>query len=153
MHKASGSFAYDGCDLAASKGSFEVVYGYIFMLSSERPRMRKTWAAKFPRRRRTTAEQRHCHLLSADQGIFRKRFFSLRSIDPRRISFKKGSLRLQLTHFKSANGFIRPNGIGIEKCIESGCRCNEVDIRQQEDGHVFDDKLRHVADAEKAEFF
>ena len=37
--------------------------------------------------------------------------------------------------------------------IESGCRCGKVDIRKQKDGHVFDDKLRHGADAEKAEFF
>jgi hypothetical protein len=79
--------------------------------------------------------------------------FTLRGIDPRRISFEKGRPRLHLTQFKSTNGDIRPNGIGIEKCIESGCRCNEVDIRQQEDGHVFDDKLQHGADAEKAEFF
>ena len=79
--------------------------------------------------------------------------FSLRGIDPRRSGFEERSLRRHLTHFKSANGDIRRSGIGIEKGIESGCRCGEVDIRRQKDGHVFDDKLRHGADAEKAEFF
>ena len=79
--------------------------------------------------------------------------FSLRGVDARRIGFEEVSLRRHLTHFKSANGDIRPSGIAIEKGIESGCRCGEVDIRRQKDGHVFDDKLRHGADAEKAEFF
>ena len=79
--------------------------------------------------------------------------FSLRGIDPRHLRFEEGSLRRHLTHLESANGDIRPSGIGIEKGIESGCRCGEVDIRRQKDGHVFDDDLRHGADAEKAEFF
>ena len=84
---------------------------------------------------------------------FFEEYFPLRGIDPRRSGFEEGRLRRHLTHFKSANGDIRPSGIGIEKGIESGCRCGEVNILRQKDGHVFDDKLRHGADAEKAEFF
>ena len=84
---------------------------------------------------------------------FFEEYFSLIGIDPRRNGFEEESLRWHLTHFKSANGYIRPSGIGLEKGIESGCRCGEVDIRWQKNGHVFDDKLRHGADAEKAELF
>jgi hypothetical protein len=79
--------------------------------------------------------------------------FSLRGIDSRRSGFEEWRLGRQLTHFKSADGDIRPSGIGIEKGIESGYRCSKVGILRQKDGHVRDDKLRHGADAEKAEFF
>ena len=79
--------------------------------------------------------------------------FPLRGIDPCRIGFQQGRLKWHLTHFKSANEDIRPSGIGFKKGIESSCRCGKVDILRQKDGHVLDDKLRHGADAEKAEFF
>jgi len=79
--------------------------------------------------------------------------FPFWSINARHLRFEEGRLGGHLTHFKSANGDIRPGGIGIEKSIESGCRCGEVDLLPQKDGHIFDDKLRHGAGAEKAEVF
>jgi len=44
-------------------------------------------------------------------------------------------------------------GLALKKASRSGYRCGEVDIRRQKDVHVFDDKRRHGADGEKAEFF
>jgi len=74
-HEVSVSFAYDGCDLAASKGIFEIAYGKIFTLSSERPRMRKTWPAKFPRRRRTARGAVSLSLIVCWARNFSKKIF------------------------------------------------------------------------------
>ena len=54
---------------------------------------------------------------------------------------------------ESANVRTRPTGVGIEKSIQSGCRCGEVGLLRQKDPHVFNDELRHGADAEDADFF
>jgi len=58
-----------------------------------------------------------------------------------------------LTHFKSANGNLRPSGMGLKKGVQGWGPGSEVGIPWQQNPHVFDDELWHGTDAEKADFF
>ena len=62
-------------------------------------------------------------------------------------------MRVCLTDFKAANGNLRPGGMRLKKGVQGRGPNGEVGIPRQQNPHIFDDDLRHGADAKKADFF
>ncbi len=58
-----------------------------------------------------------------------------------------------LADFKTANGNLRPSGMGLKKGVQGCGPGGEVGIPRQQNPHIFDDELRHGTDAKKADFF